>query len=177
MDLKICKGACGCCLERALSEMPIFEGLNEASIKVLAGAAMRIHFRAGQRIFHQGELANRFFLIEKGKVCLVDETNSAEPSRFAMLGPKNVLGWSWLFPPHNWKFTASAVVETDAIFFYGTQLLETFEADPRLGYELMKRFSSVIVQRLQSARAELITIKRELDQFKGASFEIGSNAG
>ena len=34
------------------------------------------------------------------------------------------------------------------------------EDDPKLGYELMKRFASILVRRLQSARLRVIDIYR-----------------
>jgi CRP/FNR family cyclic AMP-dependent transcriptional regulator len=152
---------------QALTRMPIFAGLSAERLRILSDAAMRTHFRAGQMIFRQGEPANRFFLIESGKVSLIDEQNS-EPCRFGVLGSEEVLGWSWLFPPHFWNFTARAIVPTDAVLFYGTQLREACEADHDLGYELMKRFSAVMVQRLQSSRVELIQARRELYRFSAA---------
>lgn len=148
-------------IEQALEGMPIFDGLTREHIRILSGVAMRTKFRAGQLIFRQGEPANRFYLIESGKVGLISEAEG-ETSRFAVLGSDEVLGWSWLFPPHAWNFTARAIVPTGAIFFHGTQLREACDADHDLGYELMKRFSAVMVQRLQSSRAELIQARREV---------------
>lgn len=148
-------------IQQALEEMPLFNGLSKQHLRILSGAAMRTNFRAGQMIFRQGEQANRFYLIESGKVGLISEADG-ETSRFAVLGSDEVLGWSWLFPPHAWNFTARAIVPTGAIFFHGTQLREACDADHDLGYELMKRFSAVMVQRLQSSRAELIQARRDV---------------
>ena len=158
----------GTTIAHALAEMPLLDGLSEEILHVLSSAAMRTHFRAGQLIFRQGEEANRFFLVEKGKVSLVDEENG-EPCRFGVLGPKEVLGWSWLFPPHHWRFTARAITEVNAIFFYATPLREACEKNHDLGYELMKRFSSIMVQRLQKSRAELISARREVYRLHEAS--------
>ena len=55
------------------------------------------------------------------------------------IGPGDLLGWSWMFPPYVWRFTARAVEPTDAIFFYGTILRQYCEKDHSLGYELFKR--------------------------------------
>lgn len=148
--------------------MPIFNGLTEEHLEILSGAAVRTNFQAGQLIFRQGEQANRFYLIESGKVGLISEAQG-ETSRFAALGANEVLGWSWLFPPHAWNFTARAIVPTRAIFFHGTQVREACEADHDLGYELMKRFSAVMVQRLQSSRAELIQARREVYRLSAAA--------
>jgi CRP-like cAMP-binding protein len=70
--------------------------------------------------------------------------------------PGGVLGWSWLFAPYEWQFTARALTQTRAIFFYGTVLRERCETDPSLGFELFKRMGQEMVKRLQSARRRLL---------------------
>jgi hypothetical protein len=69
----------------------------------------------------------------------------------------DLLGWSWLFPPYVWHFSARAVEPTAAIFFYGTVLREYCEKDHALGFELFKRMSEVMTRRLQSARSKLLS--------------------
>ncbi|MGV3772657.1 MAG: cyclic nucleotide-binding domain-containing protein [Verrucomicrobiales bacterium] len=148
-------------IEHALSQIPIFADLDECFLRLLAKAALRTQFGGGQLIFRQGEAANRFYIITQGKVGLIGE-EGGEPYRFAAIGKNEVVGWSWLFPPHTWQFSARAIVPTDAIFFCGAQLREACESNKEFGYELMKRFSSVLMSRLQSSRNELIHSRREV---------------
>ncbi len=54
------------------------------------------------------------------------------------IGDGDLIGWSWLFPPYVWHFTARATQPTAAIFFYGTVLREYCERDHTLGFELLK---------------------------------------
>ena len=56
------------------------------------------------------------------------------------LGEENVLGWSQLFPPYRWKFSARATEFTRAIALDGKCLRGKPEEDHNLGYELLKRF-------------------------------------
>ncbi len=77
-----------------------------------------------------------------------------------IIGPGDVLGWSWLFPPFFWHFDAWVVQPTTAIFFYGTRLREACEQDHELGYELMKRMTQVVMRRLQATRQQLLTALR-----------------
>jgi CRP/FNR family cyclic AMP-dependent transcriptional regulator len=70
-----------------------------------------------------------------------------------------VLGWSWLFPPYCWQFDARTLEPTEAIFFYGTPLREQCEQDHNFGFEMMKRMTQVIIQRLQGARRLLLEPK------------------
>src|SRR5262249_1903185 len=71
----------------------------------------------------------------------------------------DLLGWSWMFPPYTWQFTARAVEPTVAIFFYGTILREYCEKDHSLGYELLNRLSAVMVKRLQPARKKMLVFR------------------
>ena len=132
-------------------------GMNDRHIKHLADCACRMGFQKGQIIFHQGETANRFYLIEDGTIQLEAALDSGERSIIAgCIESGGVLGWSWLFPPYEWQFTARALTPTQTLFFYGTVLRDHCDSDPSLGFELFKRMSEEMVKRLQSARRRLV---------------------
>ena len=70
----------------------------------------------------------------------------------------DVLGWSWLFPPYRWKFSAKAIESTRAIALDGKCLRGKSEEDHDLGYELLKRFARVVQERLDATRLQLINV-------------------
>ena len=146
-------------LEQAVAAHPFLIGINEHHIRLLVDSAMRTTFEASQLIFREGETANRFYLIESGKVALESPGKGNEPVTIDVVGAGDLLGWSWLFPPFEWHFSARAVEPTNAIFFYGTVLREYCDADPSLGFELFKRMSEVMIKRLQSARTRLLKVE------------------
>ena len=119
---------------------------------------MAAHFETGQTILHEGEFANRCYLIETGKVVLESGGSVCEALVIETIGAGDLLGWSWMFPPYVWQFTARAVEPTSAIFFYGAVLREYCEKDHSLGYELLKRISAVLVRRLQSAHKQMLSV-------------------
>ena len=141
-------------LEAAVAAHPFLIGIGAPHIRLLADCAMRSQFIAGQVIFQKGETANRFYLIERGRVALESSTGG-EVVRIDEVGPGDLLGWSWIFPPYVWHFDARAIEATTAIFLYGTILRDYCENDPVLGYELFKRMSEVMMRRLQAARVKL----------------------
>jgi CRP/FNR family transcriptional regulator, cyclic AMP receptor protein len=134
---------------------PFLAGMNRKDLALLTDCAMVVHFAAGQLIFREGELANRFYLIESGRVVLETDAPASRPVMIDSIGAGELLGWSWIFPPHVWHFTARAVKPTVAIFFYGTILREYCERNHSLGYELFKRMSAVMIKRLQAARGKI----------------------
>jgi CRP/FNR family cyclic AMP-dependent transcriptional regulator len=146
-------------LEAQVAAHPFLIGMSEHHIRLLTDCAMRSRFEPGHFIFREGETANRFYLIEHGKVALESST-LGEPVRIDEIHDGDLLGWSWLFPPYAWHFTARTLEETTAIFFYGTVLRQYCEKDHSLGFELFKRMSVVMLRRLQAARQKLISARR-----------------
>jgi CRP-like cAMP-binding protein len=144
-------------IESAVAAHPFLQKLTTEALRLLASNAMLVRYNAGEWIFRQNEPANRFYLIQRGKVAL--EASRKDGTRVVVqtIGPDDVLGWSWLFAPYLWQFDARVVEPVEAIFFYGTRLREQCEENNALGYELMKRMVSAVVQRLLSARRELLT--------------------
>jgi CRP/FNR family transcriptional regulator, cyclic AMP receptor protein len=143
-------------VEKDIAAIPLFEGLSARHIAILAACASRTHFKESQIIFRQGETANRFYLIEDGMIELEDTTRGGRRIVAGGIGPGGVLGWSWLFPPYKWEFTARVLTDTTVIFFDATLLRQRCEADPSLGFELFKRMGAEMVKRLQSARRDLL---------------------
>jgi CRP/FNR family cyclic AMP-dependent transcriptional regulator len=143
-----------------IAEHPFLKGLKPEHLRVVVDNAMRMHYQPGDVIFCEGDPANRFYLIEKGKVSLEAHRRDEAPVPVQTLGAGDVLGWSWLFPPYHWHFDARALEPTTAIFVYGTRLREACENDPAFGYELMKRMTQVVIQRLQATRQQLLTARR-----------------
>lgn len=137
---------------------PFLAGMNPTHLTLLTDCAIPVQFRKGQTILREGEMANRFYLIESGKVVLESGEGFGEPVIVETIGAGDLLGWSWMFPPYVWHFTARAVEPTQAIFFYGTILREYCERDHSLGYELFKRITPVMMKRLQSARHKMLSV-------------------
>lgn len=142
-------------LESAIAGHPFTKGMSPRHLQVLAGAAMEVSIPAGDVIFRQGDAANRFYLLTDGEVAIESRGPGRTPVLIQTVRGGEVLGWSWLFPPYEWNFDARATRPTRAIFFYGTWLRETCEEDREFGYELIKRVSEVMLQRLQLTRRQL----------------------
>jgi CRP/FNR family cyclic AMP-dependent transcriptional regulator len=137
---------------------PFLAGMNRTQLALLTDCAIPVHFKKGQVVLREGELANRFYLIESGKVALESGEGFGDPVVIETIGSGDLLGWSWMFPPYVWHFTARAVEPVSAIFFYGTILREYCERDNSLGYELFKRMTPVMMKRLQASRKKMLAV-------------------
>lgn len=149
-------------LSEVVAKHPFLAGMTPAHLQILTEAAMLKDFKQNEIIFKEGDPANRFYLIRSGKVFLESrQEDEPEPRLLQYIGEGDALGWSWLFPPYYWHFDARTVEPTETIFFYGTRLREQCEQDPALGYELMRRMSQVVIQRLQTTRKKLLESERK----------------
>jgi CRP/FNR family cyclic AMP-dependent transcriptional regulator len=150
-------------LERLLAEHPFCQGMEKHHLELLTGCASNVRFDASQSIFRQGEQANHFYLIRHGKVAIQIHALERGGIILQTVDEGDVVGWSWLVPPHLWTFDARAVELTRAIVLNGECLRKKCEEDHDLGYELFKRFTQVMAERLEAARLQLINIHGPLD--------------
>ena len=137
----------------ASDDQGFLNGLDPHHIHKLAALALEARFAPGQAIFHQGDQKNRLYVICRGMVAL---KSGVEGPSVQVLQRGAVLGWSALLEGDHRHFEALCMSEVHALAFDGEELLKLFEADPRLGYAVMKRLIVVLAGRLESARNRTI---------------------
>jgi hypothetical protein len=81
-----------------------------------------------------------------------------EPIVVQTLEAGDVLGWSWLVPPYEWRFHARALETTLAIALDGKCLRTKCEQNHDLGYELMKRVAAVMQKRLEATLFQVLDV-------------------
>ena len=145
-------------IDQIVAESPSFDGLTHDQLELIAGCAQNVGFTAGERLFREGEPADTFFLVRKGRVALSTHAPGRGSVVIETLDPGEIVGWSWLFPPYIWHFDARAVDDVRAVAFDGACLRGKCDADTALGYELMGRFASVMIDRLQHTRLRLLDV-------------------
>lgn len=145
-------------LERIIAAHPFFEGLSNEFIGLMVSCASNVRFKAGTYILKEGDPANTFYLIREGKVAVEVFAPQHEPIIVATLSVGELLGWSWLLPPFQWKFNARAIAGVRAIALDGKCLRTKCEENHDLGYEVLKRFARIMEQRLESSRLQLLDV-------------------
>jgi len=145
-------------LSELLKQHPFLTGISEEHMQTLLGCASNVRFPEGSLIMHEGQVANKFFLIRTGRVALEMQVTGKGDLRIQTVGPGEILGWSWLISPYRWHFTGVVVLETRAIALDGECLLNKCEKDPAFGYEMLKRNAQVMERRLEATRLQLLDV-------------------
>jgi len=145
-------------LDRIIREHPFFADLEEGFCNLVCGCAKNARFESGQYVFREGESADQFYLLRQGRVALQLSSPGRGAVTFLTLGEGEIVGVSWLIPPYRWSYDAKTLEPTRAIAMDAACLRQKCEADHDLGYEMMKRFMPILIQRLQATRMQILDV-------------------
>jgi len=145
-------------LERIIREHPFFAGLDDAFVELVCGCAKNVRFDAGAYLSHEGNQADELYLIRHGRVALEVAAPGRGALTFQTLTEGEIVGLSSLIPPYRWTSDARALDLVRAISMDATCLRNKCDADHSLGYEVMRRFVPVLVERLQSTRMQALDL-------------------
>ena len=145
-------------LEDILGEAGALRSLPPEHLAAVAGCARLRGFAPGERLLRAGEPADAFFVIRSGMVSVLTDVPGRGEVTIETLRDGELLGWSWLVPPYRTAFDARSLGRTHVVAIDGACLRGKSEADPALGYALLKLLSGVFVQRLQDTRLRLLDL-------------------
>lgn len=144
--------------EFSLSGVPVFAGMTPERQEWIARCARMAHFERDDMLFEVGQRADTFHVIVSGAVALEIAVPAGPPVIIETLHAGDVVGWSWLVPPYTWHLDGRADEATETLAFDAVCLRGKADADPVLGYDLMRRFAPIIVDRLQHTRLRLLDV-------------------
>jgi CRP-like cAMP-binding protein len=132
--------------------------MTKGQLEFIAGCAQNRTFEAGSYLLREGDPADVFYVIRRGRVALETFVPQHGTMILETIDTGDLLGWSWLVPPYRVAFDARAVETVHAVVFDAACLRGKCDDDLALGYELMRRFLPVITERLQATRLRLIDV-------------------
>jgi len=145
-------------LDGIIARHALFNGLDKTFLDLVTGCARNVVFDEGEYLCREGDSADEIFLVRHGKVGMEISAPGRGSMIFKTAGPNEAIGLAWLVPPYRWTFDARAIELTRAISINAICLRDKCESDHDLGYEVMKRFMPVIVERLHATRLQLLDL-------------------
>ncbi len=139
---------------------PFFDSLGEPHRTLLTSHSRPFVAAPDELLVREGDTANSFYLIEAGHVALALSTPDRGAVPIQTAGAGDIVGWSWLLPPHRWQFECRAVDDVRGLAIDAAWLREQCEKDHELGYQLLKQLVAVIANRLAATRLQLLDIYR-----------------
>lgn len=124
----------------------------------LAATGHPVYYGAGHRLFREDGSADRFWLLHNGTVAIDFYVPGRGDIVIDRVGPRTLIGWSWLTVPYRWQFGAVVADDIRAVEFDAAAVRNLIEDDPDLGRELTTRILRVTAERLQKARHRLVEL-------------------
>lgn len=148
-------------LER-LEEIEIFKDLTPDQRLAIGAGCEEKSFRGGERLFAEGEEAGHLWVLTDGEVDLrfdLPGRSSSPQNTILTIGRGQVLGWSSLVPPYEYKLSAYCAGDScNVLRMEKPFLLELFKKDPAVGYRIVSFLcgvASLHFQQLQESDRDL----------------------
>ncbi len=138
-----------------LNRISILAGFSEEQLNHIFGLLEKVTYKAGEKIFEQGEQPSHIYIVESGSVKLTvsrDNTN-LELIVFdagCLFGEASVIG----IQPHG--ATAIAVEDTELIVLSRTALLSIYESDTEIFSMLILNIAREVCRRLHASDETLL---------------------
>jgi CRP-like cAMP-binding protein len=120
--------------------------------------AREVSFPQGARLFEEGGHADRFWIVRTGTVDLDMRVPGRRPAVIDSLGHNDLVGWSWLYPPHTWHLGAQTSSPLRAYEFDATAVRTLCREDAEFGRSVARWVGEVVAHRLQAARVRLLDL-------------------
>ncbi|MES5824795.1 cyclic nucleotide-binding domain-containing protein [Streptomyces sp. RG80] len=124
----------------------------------LMAVAREVSFPQGIRLFNEGGRADRFWIIQTGRIALDMKVPGRRPAVIETLGSGELVGRSWLFPPHVWQLGAEAVSPVRAFEFDAEAVRTMCRDDSAMGNAVALWAGQVMAHRLRAARTRLLDL-------------------
>ena len=139
-------------IDSLLAKHPFFKNMDKWYLEELSRYSEERHMPSGKYLIREGQSADNFFLILKGKVTVGTTSRRGVFKPIQILGPKDIVGWSWLLPPHRWHFDAKTSKPVTLIVLDGKYLRAQCSEDPTLYNQVLLRMSGHLIQRIKALR-------------------------
>jgi CRP/FNR family cyclic AMP-dependent transcriptional regulator len=134
--------------------------LNGPEFEIFASFAEPVSFAEGKVLFAEDAPADRFYIVDRGRVGLELTTPGKQPIVLQTLGSGELVGISWMFPPYRWSWRARALIASDTYGFDAPAVRAAIAANPELGYRLAAAVAEEAIKRLHGARLQLLDLYR-----------------
>lgn len=136
----------------------LFVGLGREELEQVAAIATEEAYQSGELICAERELADRLFVLCKGRVQVHVRLQSLlEPGgemTIEEVEPGRIFGWSSMVKQQRFTASARALEPVTVLVIQASDLYALFDRDPHIGFVVMKQLAEVIASRLRHTREQ-----------------------
>ena len=149
-----------------LRRIVILGYLTDSMLEKLIPLVERIHLNEQDYLFRQGDLAENFFMLNRGKVLLEQRISDKMTVSIESIRPGYSIGWSGMMSgglePYS-RYTSDAICTEPSELFAisGEELNNVLDEDHDMGYMLCRRLIRVISRRLRHRTEQFVRIIKQ----------------
>lgn len=138
-----------------IRRLSIFANLQEERVELLKRLAEAVAYEAGEEVIRQGDHAEYFYIIRKGKVQISFKPYDGNPITVSHVGAGELFGWSAVIGSEKYTSTGIVIEPLEAIRIRGDELRKLIRKDPEAGQAILNSLASAISTRWKDAREQV----------------------
>jgi CRP/FNR family transcriptional regulator len=124
-----------------IAHVPLFEGLPATQIERLSSIAVQATFKRGRTIFSEGEEADGFYIVMRGRVKIFKVSSEGKEQVLHLVDFQEPFGEVPVFTGGRFPAHAQALDDTVAVFFSRPAFVRLIENDPPLAMNMLALLS------------------------------------
>jgi CRP/FNR family transcriptional regulator, cyclic AMP receptor protein len=144
--------------EEEIFRSDFLSGLTDRAREKFLSMGETFHFRAGEVIFRQDDVARYLYLIKKGNVAIEMHIPTRGTRRIDTVGQGEIFSWSAVVFPHIETATARALDDTEVLGVRGDALVLSCKKDCPFCTDIYRALVGTISSRLRATRLQVLDI-------------------
>jgi CRP-like cAMP-binding protein len=141
-----------------LRKISVLDNLTQSMLESMRPLAQLNLFGERHVIFEEGQEADYFYMLLKGKVILEVEASEVIMISLEAIKPGYSFGWSSLFPGSRYNAYAICVEPCEMMMVPGGRFLELLDKDHTIGYKFMKRVAGILKGRVERRTGQFLQV-------------------
>ncbi|MHC4915624.1 MAG: Crp/Fnr family transcriptional regulator [Planctomycetota bacterium] len=133
-------------LVRSLKRCALFSALPVEDVRPFAAGARALERGRGERIFHEGDRADGFYVVDSGRVKVFKSAPDGREQILHMVEAGGSFGEAAVFYGGAYPAGASALTRSRLVYVDGAKFLELVESRPDLAVEIMASLSARLME-------------------------------
>jgi len=134
---------------KELKAIVILGFLTDEMIEKLLPITELLIFDEGEIVFREGENADTFFMVRRGKVLLEQRISEKITISMGAVKPGYSFGWSAMLGGSTYTSDAVCAEKSELFSINGIKLTELLDKDHSMGYRMTQRILRIIKKRLE----------------------------
>lgn len=138
----------------------VLEHLTDEMLDRLGGLVDRLNFEEGDLIFREGDPAERFYMLWRGKILMEQRIAPSVTISLGTIKPSYSFGWSAMLEGGAYTVDTICADPSEVFSIRSAKIRRLLDSDPAMGYRLTRQLLRMVKNRLDRRTTQLIKLFR-----------------